>query len=101
VEIRLPSQSLFLAGESLEVDNLVKRARPIDGAGPGSRALVSQAVPSVSPASRSLAISESNIDYESVAAAYQSRTGTPADLYRQVRDLSLSGSTARFVDVYA
>jgi hypothetical protein len=101
VEIRLPTQSLFLAGESLEVDNLVKRARPIDGADPRSRALVPQATPAVTAASRAVTVPETTVDYEAAAAAYQPRGRTPADLYRQVSASDRPATSQRFVDVFA
>ena len=99
MEIRLPTQSLFLAGESPEVDNLVQRARPIDGADPRSRALVPQSA--ITTASRAVAVPETTVDYEAAAASYQPRARTPADLYRQVSASDRPATNQRFVDVFA
>ena len=99
MEIRFPTQSLFLAGESPEVDSLVQRARPIEGADPRSRALVPQSP--IRPASRAIAVPETTVDYEVAAASYQPRTRTPADLYRRVSASDQSTATQRFVDVFA
>jgi hypothetical protein len=104
VDIRLPTQSLFLSGESPEVDNLVKRARPIDGADPRSRALVPQPVlpTDVAPSpTRAVYVPETQVDYEAATANLPPRVRTPADLYRQVNDAARPDHNPRYVDVFA
>lgn len=101
VEIRLPTQSLFLAGESPEVDNLVKRARPIEDADPRSRALVPQSPQALSPVNRAVVVPETTVDYAAAAASHQARTRTPADLYLQVSNATHPALNTRFLDVFA
>jgi hypothetical protein len=103
VDIALPSQSLILAGESLEVDNLVTRATPIDGEG---GAVSRRGAPAQRSISRELSVPETQVRQATSSSAAPRLTGSirgrsPLDLYRYVGNMNQQVVAAPTLDVFA
>jgi hypothetical protein len=84
VNIRLPSQSLILAGESTEVDSLVSRATMVEAHARG-RAVVPVEMTAAVNASLSPQQSPALFAGSTLYGRSLSRPNSPADLYRSVQ----------------
>lgn len=104
MDIALPSQSLILAGESLEVDNLVTRAMPVDNE-TGGAIVPRRGAPAQASYSRELSVPETTVRQSTSSPATPRLTGTlrsrsPLDLYRWVGHMDQNVATPT-LDVFA